>query len=211
MDVVLAILIGLGLAAACGFRVFVPLAVLAIAANAGAVSLNPSLAWLGSTSAVIALSVASALEIAAYWCPWLDHALDTVATPAAVVAGTIAAASQWTFTGSQGDMLKWAAAVIAGGGVAGVIQAATVTTRVGSTSVSGGLLNPLLATVESGAAVVVSVLAVVVPIVVALLLVCLIAAAWLIISKRRAKRARLAAGEVIPSHPSLAPAMATAT
>lgn len=189
MDVVLSVLIGLGLAAACGFRVFVPLAVLSIAAHAGAVTLSPSLAWLGSTSAVIALSVASVLEIVAYWCPWLDHALDTIATPAAVVAGTVAAASQWTFTGSQGEVLKWAAAVIAGGGVAGVIQAATVTTRAGSTAVSGGLLNPVVATVESAAAVTVSVMAVVVPILLGVLLIAAVAVAWWLIARRRARRA----------------------
>lgn len=170
MDIALSIMIGLCLAACCGFRVFVPLLVLAIAAKAGAVALDPGLAWIASTPALIAFSIATVAEIVAYKVPWVDNALDTIATPAAIVAGTLVAASQFTFIGQQGQLLKWTCAIIAGGGIAAGVQALTVGTRALSTTFTGGLLNPVVATAESGAAVTVSILSVLVPILAALIL-----------------------------------------
>lgn len=168
MDTVLAVLMGVGLAAACGFRVFVPMLVLSIASAAGWVNLASNLSWLGSTEAMIALGTASVLEVVAYKVPWLDHALDTIASPAAVIAGTIVAASQTGQIsingGSGGAMLQWGLAIIAGGAVAGVVQAASVATRAASTVITGGLANPFISTGESVLSVVAAALAIVVPI-----------------------------------------------
>src|SRR5438874_3598888 len=93
METILSICAGIGLAAACGFRVFVPLLVVSIAALSGHLHLLPSFQWLGTYPALLALSVATALEIGGYYIPWLDHLLDTIATPAAVIAGTLLSAS----------------------------------------------------------------------------------------------------------------------
>src|SRR4029079_6096529 len=95
MDTVLSVLIGLGLAAACGFRVFVPLLVMSLASRAevGHLVLADHFAWIGSTPALISFSVASVLEIAGYYIPWVDNLLDTVATPTAIVAGILVTAS----------------------------------------------------------------------------------------------------------------------
>jgi len=82
----LSLAIGIGLSAACGFRVFVPFLVMSIAAQAGYLQLANGWEWIGSTPAIIAFAVAAILEIVAYYVPWLDNLLDTVATPAAVVA-----------------------------------------------------------------------------------------------------------------------------
>jgi hypothetical protein len=192
MDVVLSALIGIGLAAACGFRVFVPMLVLCIAARAGGVTLSPGFAFFASDVALIALSVATALEIAGYWVPWIDHALDVIATPAAVIAGTLMAASMFNFTpNATGQTLKWALALIAGGGVAGVIQVGTVAVRAGSTSLTGGLANPIVSTVESGASIVTSILAVVVPVFLAFSLLVMIVLAWIVIRARINRRRAL--------------------
>lgn len=161
-DTVLGVMVGVGLAAACGFRVFVPLLVLAVAHRAGAVTLGTGTAWLGSDAALVALSVATLLEVVAYWAPWLDHALDTVATPAAVVAGTLAAGSQLA---DLGPFMQWACALVAGGGIAGAVQAGTVLTRTTSTVTTAGLANPVVSTVESAGSAVLSVVAVVAPVV----------------------------------------------
>jgi len=147
MEILLSICIGLGLAAACGFRVFVPLLAISIAANSGHLTLAPTFQWIGSQPALIAFSVATVLEIAGYYIPWLDHFLDTVATPAAVVAGTMVTAAMLT---NVSPFLQWTLAVIAGGGIAGLVQGGTVVTRALSTTTSGGLANPLVATVELG-------------------------------------------------------------
>lgn len=175
-DTILGILMGLGLAAACGFRVFVPMFVLAIAHRAGAVELGPGTAWLGSTPAVVALGTATLLEVVGYWVPWLDHLLDSVATPAAVVAGTLVAGSQLA---DLGPMMQWGCALIAGGGVAAAVQATTVVARAGSTATTAGIANPVIATVESAGAAALSVVSVVAPIVAGVLLLgVLVVVAW---------------------------------
>jgi hypothetical protein len=160
MDTAFSILAGLGLAAACGFRVFVPLLVASLAVHAGWLEPSPEFAWLGSTAAVVAFAVATALEVAAYYVPWLDHALDTLASPAAVVAGTVVMASMAV---EVDPFVRWTLAIIAGGGVAATVQTGTVAARGASFSFSGGLTNPAVSTMELGGAVVTSALAVLSP------------------------------------------------
>ena len=174
MDMVLSLFIGLGLAAACGFRVFVPLLIMSLASRAevGHLVLNSHFAWIGSTPALVAFSVATLLEIAGYYIPWVDNLLDTVATPTAIVAGILVTASAMTTDVSP--FLKWTLAVLAGGGTTAVFQGITATARHISSFTTGGLGNPVLATAEAGGAALLAVLAITLP-VVAFLLV-----AWLI-------------------------------
>lgn len=161
METVLSICIGLGLSAACGFRLFVPPLVMSLAARGGYLELTDGFAWLGSTPALIAFSVATALEIGAYYVPWLDNLLDTIASPAAVVAGILATASVVT---GMDPFLKWSLALIAGGSVAGTVQVLTSGARGLSTLTTAGLGNPLLATSEAGGAVGLALLAVFAPV-----------------------------------------------
>lgn len=188
METVLGILIGLGLAAACGFRVFVPMLVLSIAAKAGAVSLGSGFAWIGTDGALAAFATAALLEVLGYWVPWIDHILDVAASPAAVVAGTLVAGSQFA---DLGPMLQWTCAIIAGGGIAAAVQASSVTTRVASTVSTAGLGNPIISTVHSIGAMILSVLAVLAPFLaaacVALILSTIVVSAW----RWRARRNRL--------------------
>jgi hypothetical protein len=172
METVLGLLVGIGLSAACGFRVFVPLLIVSISAMSGHLMLAPGFEWLGSLPALISFSVATCLEIAGYYVPWVDHLLDSVSTPAAVIAGTVLTASMVT---DVSPFLRWTLAAIAGGGVAGVVQGATVHARGASTAGTGGLANPLLATVELGGSIVTSILAIVAPLIVAVLLIALVA------------------------------------
>ncbi|MCU0634449.1 MAG: DUF4126 domain-containing protein [Gemmatimonadaceae bacterium] len=171
-DGALGIAIGLGLAAAAGLRVFVPLVALAIAGKAGVLTLSPGFAWLATTPALIALGTACALEIGGYYIPWVDHLLDVVATPAALIAGMVATASVVT---DLPPMVKWAVVLI-GGGAAGLTQGASVLTRLKSTATTGGVANPLVATVELVGAVATSALAILVPIVA--IVVCIVACVW---------------------------------
>lgn len=174
MDMVLSLFIGLGLAAACGFRVFVPLLIMSLASRAevGHLVLNPHFAWIGSTPALIAFSVATLLEIAGYYIPWVDNLLDTVATPTAIVAGIVVTASAMTTDVSP--FLKWTLAVLAGGGTTAVFQGITATARHISSFTTGGLGNPVLATAEAGGSALLAVLAITLPVVAFLLVVWLI-------------------------------------
>lgn len=161
---------GIGLASAVGFRVFLPLLVLSLAAHYNLIPLNDSWQWLGSLTAIIALGVATVVEIFGYYIPWVDNALDTVAIPLAALAGTAVMVASIS---DLGPVITWALAIIAGGGTAAAIKGNTSAARLTSTSTTGGLANPVLTTVETGTAILMSLLSIFLP-VVALVLVALI-------------------------------------
>ncbi|XYS42266.1 DUF4126 domain-containing protein [Acinetobacter baumannii] len=176
METILGLCIGVGLSAACGFRVFVPLLVMSIATMMGWFEPSKGFEWLALPSVCLALGVATVCEIAAYYIPWVDNALDTVATPAAMIAGTLT-----TMAVSSGEMSQfatWAAAIIVGGGTAGVVQMSTVAARSVSTATTGGLGNFVVATGEWIGAILLSVSAMLVPALVAI--VVLIAVIWVV-------------------------------
>lgn len=161
-DLAVPIALGVGLAAATGFRVFLPMLIMSVAAYTGHLPLGESFAWLGTPSALIMLAVAALAEILAYYIPGVDNLLDSVATPAAFIAGTVVSAAVIT---DLPPMLKWTTAVIAGGGVAGLTQSATALLRAKSTLFTGGMGNAVLATGELGGSLIVSLLALAAPIV----------------------------------------------
>lgn len=161
METLLPIAVGIGLAAACGFRVFVPLLMLNLAALSGQINLPAGFAWMESIYATIAFATATAAEIIGYYIPWFDHALDTVATPAAVVAGTITTAAVVT---DVSPFFKWTMALIAGGGIAGLVQTSTVVLRAKSSLTTGGAGNPVFSTLELASATLTGLLALFVPI-----------------------------------------------
>jgi len=159
---ILSVVAGIGLSAAWGFRVFVPLLILSIASLTGHVHLSPGMDWIGTWPAILALSTATLLEIAAYYIPWLDHALDTIATPASVVAGTLVMASLII---DLPPAVKWSVAIIGGGGSAGVIQTGTMFLRGLSTATTGGFGNFIFSTFELVASFVTAVLALILPVI----------------------------------------------
>jgi len=176
MDALLSVAAGIGLAAACGFRVFVPLLALGLAGRFGFVPLAHGFEWLATSMALVAFSVATLLEALAYKIPWLDHALDALATPAALFAGVLMVAAT---TAGLPPALRVPVALIAGGGAAALVQGATVVARFKSTALTGGLGNPLLALVELGGAVFTSLVAVLMPLL-GLLLVLLLCTGFLL-------------------------------
>lgn len=170
MDTLLGLIVGIGLSAACGFRIFVPLLGMSIAAMTGQIQLSAGFDWIGTWPALIAFSAATTLEVGAYYVPWVDHLLDVVATPTAIVAGTLVTASM---VGDVSPFLKWSLAAIAGGGVAGTVQLGTVATRGASLVATGGGGNFVVSTIELASSVLVTILAIIVPV------ICLVAVAWL--------------------------------
>ncbi len=159
-DIVVSVALGVGLAAAVGFRVFLPFLVMGGAAYTGHLTLSDGLQWLATPTALAMLSVAAIAEILAYYIPGVDNLLDAIATPTALVAGTIAAAAVMT---DLPPIVKWTTAVIAGGGAAGVTQSVTSLLRAKSTVFTGGLGNAAVSTSEAGGALLVSLLALLAP------------------------------------------------
>lgn len=173
MNEFMAIFAGVGLAAACGFRVFVPLFIASLAANSGmqvdflggfnVAEVLGEHHWLGSTPVTIMLGVATVIEVASYYVPWIDNALDAIATPLAVAAGTVITGTMLPEFMGDGS-IKWVAAMIAGGGTAGVVQGASVIVRGTSSATTGGIGNPAISTAELGGSVLTAGLAVFIPI-----------------------------------------------
>jgi hypothetical protein len=174
LDLALSIALGVGLAAATGFRVFIPLLVMSVAAHLGYLPLGESFAWLATTSALIMLSIAALVEILAYYIPGVDNLLDTLATPGAVLAGIIVSAAVMS---DMPPMIKWTLAIIAGGGAAGITQGATALLRAHSTAFTAGIGNPVIATAELGGALIISLVALAAPFIALALVVlfCLLA------------------------------------
>jgi len=186
MDVLFSVGLGVGLAAACGFRVFMHVLVMGVAARAGALELSDGFGWMASTPALLALGTATVLEVGAYYIPWLDNLLDVAAMPAAVTAGiVVAAANIETAT----PLLSWGLAAVAGGSAAAVVQAGTTLLRGASTVMTAGIGNPLVSTAEAGSAIGLSVLAISLPVLALVIALALVA----IVSARLLKRRVIAA------------------
>lgn len=179
LDVILSIATGLGLAAAAGFRVFVPLLAAGLAFHFGLLAPTAGFEWLGQPVALVALGVATALEIGGYYLPGVDHVLDIVAAPLALAAGVLVAASVMA---ELPAWLRWLAAIVAGGGATATAYSLTSLTRAKSAAATGGMANPVVSTGELAGSAVLAVLALLAPFVA---LIALTGIALLLLGRRR--------------------------
>ena len=164
ISTIFSLFLGIGSAAAAGFRIFLPLFVLSLAVKLGGsfINLDESWLWVGSTPALITLGVAMLVEIGAYYIPIIDNMLDTIAVPLAGVAGTIAVGITMP---EMNEVATWALAIIAGGGTAAAITTSTAAARATSTLTTGGLGNNFVSSTETATASFVSILAIFTPII----------------------------------------------
>jgi hypothetical protein len=167
MEILLNVLIGIGLAATCGFRIFVPLLIMGIAGVSGYLNLSPGFEWIASTPAMIVFSIAAVVEAAAYFIPYIDNLLTAVSTPVSVVAGIMVTAAVMT---DISPLLQWALAIIAGGGAASAASVISNGTHHASTVASGGITNPFISAIESVLSVIMPVLAIAVPVLAVILI-----------------------------------------
>jgi hypothetical protein len=182
LQVILSLSLGLGLAAACGFRIFIPPLMMGIASRFNLYELEGSFSWVGENWAIGVFAIATLVEVGGYYIPWIDNLLDTIATPAAIIGGIFV-----TSASLEGDMdsgIQWMLAIIAGGSTAGVIQIGTVATRAASTGTTGGLANPIISTLEALASIVCILLSLFLVIIIPFVLVFLIWVAIKYIMKR---------------------------
>ena len=181
--------VGLALSAAAGLRVFVPLLLTGLAARLGILTLTPGMAWIGSDVALVAFATATVLEVGAYYVPWLDNLLDTIATPAAITSGVMITAAA---TPDLPPFLRWTLAIVAGGGTAGFVQAGTALLRLKSSTFTAGAGNPLIATGELAGSIALSLVGLLAPllaaVVVAIVLVVLASRVGRFLRARRRAR-----------------------
>jgi len=181
-ETIISIFLGVGLAASVGFRVFLPLFALSLASYFGVWDLNENWEWIGSLAAVITLGVATVVEIFAYFIPWVDNLLDSLAIPLAAIAGTAVMVST---VANLDPVVTWSLAIIAGGGTATAIKGASATNRVTSTVTTGGLANPVVSTIETGTAMVVTAASIFAPILAAVLVIIILIIIFAIYRKLR--------------------------
>ncbi|QKX06984.1 DUF4126 domain-containing protein [Aquimarina sp. TRL1] len=167
-ETIISICLGIGLAVSVGFRVFLPLLAVSLAGYFQIIPLNEEWQWVGSNAAIITLSVATVVEIFAYYIPWFDNLLDSIAIPLAAIAGTAVMVST---VANLDPFLTWSLAIIAGGGTAASVKSTMGASRLTSTATTGGLANPVVATVETGTATVMSVASVFAPLIAIVLVI----------------------------------------
>ncbi len=163
--------IGIGLAAASGFRVFLPMFTVSLASYMGWIPMSESFEWLAGLPTLITTAIAMIFEILAYYIPIVDHLLDTLSVPLATLAGSVLFASQFA---DLGTFPQWALALIAGGGTAAAISSGFAGTRAASTATTGGLGNSVVATTETAGAGIMSILALAAPIIAAIAAIILV-------------------------------------
>jgi hypothetical protein len=162
IDTIFSVFIGIGLAAAVGFRVFVPLFALSLASFYAIIPLNEHWEWVGSNQALVLLGIATLAEIMGYLIPWFDNLLDTIAVPLAAIAGTVVMVAT---VSDLSPVLTWVLAIIAGGGTATAIKGSASTARLAATTTTAGIANPLVSAIETGSAIVMAVFSIFIPIV----------------------------------------------
>lgn len=163
-EVILAIALGIGLSASAGFRIFLPLLITGLAARLGVLELGENFTWLSSSVALTSFSIATVAEILAYYIPFVDNLLDTIAMPLAIGAGTLLAASVFP---ADNDFYRWILAIIIGGGTSAAVQGSTSLLRLSSSGSTGGLGNPVVSTGENIAAAGLPVMTILAPLIVA--------------------------------------------
>ncbi len=182
VDNFIPIALGISLAAATGFRVFIPLLVMGLSVKAGLLPVSENFAWLAATPALLMLGIAAVTEAAAYYIPVLDNVLDGIAGPIAVGAGIMMTGA---LLGDMQPMLKWSLAIIAGGGAAAATQSVTTLLRGSSTVLTGGFGNSAIATGEIAGALALSVIAILLPMVAVVLVLLFCVVAWRMMLKTR--------------------------
>lgn len=167
-ETIISIFLGIGLAASVGFRVFLPLFALSLASHFGIWDLNQNWEWIGSMAAIIVLGVATVIELLAYFIPWVDNLLDSMAIPLAAIAGTAVMVST---VANLDPVVTWSLAIIAGGGTATAIKGASAAGRVVSTTTTAGVANPVVSTLETGTSLVITIASIFAPIIAVILVI----------------------------------------
>ena len=203
MTIFLALCAGLGLSAACGLRVFLPLFVAAVAVRAGGLAVGSQFDWLGSNAAIVVFGTATAVEIVGFLIPWVDHVLDLLAAPLAAVAGSVLMCSQLltlSVTSVDGSTVEpllnpavaWSLGIIVGAATASGVEAASIAGRLSSSVLTIGWLNPIYGMIETALAFIVTLGAIWIPIIVGgivlLMLPVVLFAIWRIFAWRSKQR-----------------------
>ena len=195
VETISAVALGIGLSASTGFRVFIPLLVAGLASHVGILPLGESFAWMSSTPALLCFGVAAVVEVLAYYIPFVDNLLDTLATPLSIGAGTLLMTSVFP---ADNEWMKWIVGFVVGGGAAATIQGGSALTRLISSKFTAGAGNPVVSTGEGVAATGFSVLSLFAPILVTIVLIIFMVVIWRWVYKKLLKKKKMEKEQVKP-------------
>jgi uncharacterized membrane protein len=163
-----ALALAIALAASAGLRAWLPLLLAGGLARAGVLDLGDSFSFLASNKALVLFGVATVIELVGDKVPTIDHALDVIGTPLRPAAGALLAAS---VLGTVSDPLTALVLGTAVGAPSALVpHAAKTALRTVSTTLTGGLANPILSFLEDAISLITFILAILVPVLVVALL-----------------------------------------
>ena len=162
VELVVGVCAGISLWAACGFRVFLPLLAVSIAAHFFGFKVNADFEWIGPWISIVSLATATIVEVVAYYLPFVDNLLDLINVPLAFVAGAV------MLSGVLPDVhpyLKWSIAGLLGSSAAGLTQLVTMIIRGASTATTAGAGNNVVSSSEDVCATIFSLGAILFPLI----------------------------------------------
>jgi hypothetical protein len=163
-----AFITGLGLSSSAGLNAYLPLVLLSLAQQSGAVELEGSLAEAMTSPPALAVWIVLLLiEMTVDKIPGIDSLNDVVSTVIRPTAGTALMYASMSGVDNQldPDMLL-AISVLAGGASAGGVHATKAVTRPAVTVSTGGLGNSVVSIIEDIISLIVALFALVLPIII---------------------------------------------
>jgi len=158
---VVPLLLGIGLSAATGLRVFLPFFLISLALHYNILSFEQNFIWLDNPYVVIALGIAVIVEIGGYYIPIVDHTLDIIGAPLAFCAGVVSMSSMMPEMPAYVDSII---SLIVGGGTALSINSFSGMMRIKTTASFFGMANSTYSTIENILSTLFTLLAFLVPV-----------------------------------------------
>jgi hypothetical protein len=176
-----------GLSASAGLNAYLPLLIVALVARfSNLITLDPPYHHLTNGWVILVIAVLLCIELFADRVAVLDSANDVVQTLIRPAAGAILFAASSSVISDIHPVL----ALICGLIVAGGVHATKATVRPVVTGTSGGVLNPVVSTVEDVASLTLTLLSILVPLLTGFLLgVVVVIVAWWVVARRGRREA----------------------
>ena len=185
VNLIFALLLGLGLSASTGLNTFLPLLLLAAAAKfqIAGITLGEKFEWLSSDVAIIVLIVACIAELIADKIPAVDHFLDSAGTFVRPLAGATAAASVLY---DIDPMVAALVGIMMGAPTSLGFHTLKAGTRVASSATTFGCANPFISVLEDVFSLFLSIIAIFAPVIVPIVLGLFILVLWKLMKRIRA-------------------------
>ncbi|MFC4455499.1 DUF4126 domain-containing protein [Deinococcus sonorensis] len=181
MDLLTNALSGLGLSGAAGLNAYIPLLLVGLLDRLGLLHLAGPFAWLSSPWVLLGIVVLGLLDFVGDKIPGVDHVLHLAGGVVNVAAGGVLFASQHGAATGLNPTLALVLGLLVSGGV----HATRTVLRPAATTLTAGVGNPVVSSIEDGLSLLLSVLAVLFPLLAVVVLALLVWQAWRLLGRVR--------------------------